>query len=34
LPIVAFSGGSLAEQFDGPVEQPGTVVIGARQPGD
>ncbi|MFM7136918.1 MAG: hypothetical protein ACKO1M_07600 [Planctomycetota bacterium] len=31
--MMAFSRGSLAEQFDGPVEQPGTVVIGVRQPG-
>jgi hypothetical protein len=35
LPIVGFSVGvSLAEQFDGPGEQPGTLVVGAREPGD
>jgi len=29
---VAFSWGSLTEQFNGPGEQPGAFVIGARQP--
>jgi hypothetical protein len=33
--MVAFSVGvSLTEQRDGSVEQPGTLGIGARQPGD